>query len=130
MIFICILDITTHHIEQGQETKLDISFEAFPHVSKNAVRWNILHTNFKGSNWKYNRAKESDVRKKDLSYDEMVNNEVFRISNDMSMNDNTHSMELFVSSGYQYDEYSAVGDEFWLVEMVVKVKVASTESQY
>ena len=51
----------------------------------------------------------------------MVENKVFRISKDIDISDQTHSLELFVSAGYHYDEYDAVGDELWLVEMVVMV---------
>jgi len=79
-----------------------------------------LHTNFKGANWKWSIAKDSDVRKR-LSYDQMVKNDVFRISEDMKVENKEHSLELFVSPGYQYNEYDAVGDELWIVEMVVKV---------
>ena len=116
-----IIDIIhPHTIEQGPESKLDINFKAYPNVNKQAIRWNILHTNFKGANWKWSIAKDSDVRKR-LSYDQMVNNDVFRISEDMNIENKEHSLELFVSPGYQYNEYDAVGDELWIVEMVVKV---------
>ena len=67
-------------------------------------------------------AKDNDVRKR-LSYDEMVNNKVFRIADNMNIDDKQHSLQLFVSSGYQYDEYDSVGDELWIVEMVVKEKI-------
>ena len=79
-----------------------------------------MHTNYKGSDWKFSRAKNDDVRQR-LNYDKMVENKVFRISKDIDISDQTHSLELFVSAGYQYDEYDAVGDELWLVEMVVMV---------
>ena len=79
-----------------------------------------MHTNFKGSDWKFSRAKNDDVRQR-LNYDKMVENKVFRISKDIDISDQTHSLELFVSAGYHYDEYDAVGDELWLVEMVVMV---------
>ena len=67
-------------------------------------------------------AKDNDVRKR-LTYDEMVKNKVFRISDNMNIDDKQHSLQLFVSPGYQYDEYDSVGDELWIVEMVVKVKI-------
>ena len=110
-----------HTIGQGQETKIGIEFEAYPHIGKDDITWNILHTNFKGSDWKLSRAKQYDVRKK-LSYDEMVGNEVFRVSNDLRRNGNKHSIDLFVSPGFRYNEYDSVGDELWLVEMVAKVR--------
>ena len=79
-------------------------------------------TNFKGSDWKLSSAKKYDVRK-ELSYDDMVNNDVFRVSDELRRNGNKHSMDLFVSPGYRYNEYDAVGDELWLVEMTAKVKL-------
>ena len=118
--------IQSHTITQGQETQLDIEFKAYPHVSKQAIRWNIYHTDFKRENWKYSMAKDNDAERRTprggLTYDEMVKNKVFRISDDMNIDDKQHSLQLFVSPGYQYDEYDSVGDELWIVEMVVKVK--------
>ena len=55
----------------------------------------------------------------------MVNNDVFRISDDLRRNGNKHSMDLYVSPGFRYNEYDAVGDELWLVEMTAKVKCIS-----
>ena len=83
-----------------------------------------MHTNFKGNDWKLSSAKKYDVRK-ELSYDDMVNNDVFRVSDDLRRNGNKHSMDLFVSPGFRYNEYDAVGDELWLVEMTAKVKCIS-----
>ena len=100
-------------------------FDSYPEIDKKAIKWNILHTNFKGSDWKFSRAKNDDVRQR-LNYQKMVENKVFRISKDMDITDQTHSLELFVSAGYQYDEYDAVGDELWLVEMVVMVSNGNT----
>ena len=80
-----------------------------------------MHTNFKGNDWKLSRAKKYDVRK-ELNYDEMVGNDVFRISNNLRRDGNKHSIDLFVSPGYRYTEYDSVGDELWLVEMVAKVR--------
>ena len=115
-----VLAIRTHTIEKGQETKIDIVFDSYPEIGKKSIKWNILHTNFKGSDWKFSRAKDDDVRQR-LNYEKMVENKVFRISKDIDVSDQTHSLELFVSAGYHYDEYDAVGDELWLVEMVVMV---------
>ena len=113
-----------HTIGQGQETKIEIEVEAYPHIEKDDINWKILHTNFKGSDWKLSSAKKYDVRK-ELSYDDMVNNDVFRVSDDLRRNGNKHSMGLFVSPGFRYNEYDAVGDELWLVEMTAKVKSVS-----
>ena len=120
-----ILVIRTHTIEKGQETKIDVVFDSYPEIDKTAIKWNILHTNFKGSDWKFSRAKNDDVRQR-LNYDKMVENKVFRITKDIDISDQTHSLELFVSAGYHYDEYDAVGDELWLVEMVVMVSNGNT----
>ena len=79
-------------------------FDSYPEIDKKAIKWNILHTNFKGSDWKFSRAKNDDVRQR-LNYQKMVENKVFRISKDLDITDQTHSLELFVSAGYQYDEY-------------------------
>ena len=86
-----------------------------------------MHTNFKGNDWKLSSAKKYDVRK-ELSYDDMVNNDVFRVSDDLRRNGNKHSIDLFVSPGYRYNEYDAVGDELWLVEMTAK-NVAAKDRQ-
>ena len=111
-----------HTIGQEQETKIQIEFEAYPHIEKKDISWKVLHTNFKGNDWKLSRARKDDVRQQ-LSYDEMVNNDVFRVSDDLTRNGNKHSMDLFVSPGYQqrYNEYDSVGDELWMVEMIAKV---------
>ena len=84
------------------------------------MNWNILHTNFKASDWKFKSAKDNDVRKR-LNFDEMVKNDVFRISRDIDVIGNRHSLKLFVSPGYEYNEFDSYDDEYWLVEMVLKV---------
>ena len=64
-----IVAIVPHIIGQGQETTIDIKFDAYPQVSKQAMTWNILHTNFKASDWKFKSAKDNEVRKR-LNFEE------------------------------------------------------------
>ena len=84
------------------------------------MKWNILHTNFKKPDWNFKMAKDSDVRKS-LNFEEMGKNDIFRISNDIDITNNRHNLTLFVSPGYEYNEYHSIGDEYWLIEMVMKV---------
>ena len=102
---------------------MDIDFDAYPQVTKDQITWNILHTNFRSENWNYQLAKERDLRKS-LSFLEMTTNDIFSVSNDMYVSYKRHSLALNVSPSYVYNEFDGYGDEYWIVEMIVKVCVS------
>lgn len=102
-----------------------IEFEAYPHIESHNITWNIFKTNFKEKDWTFASATKNDAPRQ-LNYKEMVDNNAFRVSDDLKRTDNLHTINLFVSNRLQNNEYNDVMDELWLVEMVVKARFSIT----
>ena len=100
-------------------------------MTKDQISWNILHTNFEKSNWRLKDAKDGrsgDLREASVSFDEMAKHKVFQSSGDLRVEEtgHRHFLSLFVSPDYVYDELHGVGEEYWLLELVVKVNITAS----